>query len=179
MRNQYLIVHVLWLNLHWNKINLFTVNDSKYDILTNTLNFVNFYYLFKVFSEWIIWWLFYCQCFWGKSRVKHSYGINNLKILEISRFNVLMFISVLKPNKSIQMSTERSWRHYKQRWTGWPSSQTFIWEEGESNSLTVSFLEQQQGRGWGRKLCCNLGTLKWVCLHLPVQLSEGKQNLSF
>lgn len=49
---------------------------------------------------------FSLSVFLGKSRIKHSYGINNLKILEISSFDVLMFISVLKPSKSMQMATD-------------------------------------------------------------------------
>lgn len=84
--------------------------------------------------------MFSLSVFWGESRMKHSYEINKLKILEISSFNVLMLISVLKPNKSPQVSTEGSWRHHEQGWAGWHSSQTFIWEEGDTNSLAVCSL---------------------------------------
>lgn len=44
--------------------------------------------------------------FWGKSRLKHPCGINTLKILEISSFNELALISVLRPNKSLQKGHE-------------------------------------------------------------------------
>lgn len=78
------------------------------------------------------------QCF-GESRIKHSYGTNNLKNLEISRVKALMTNSVLKPNKSPQVSTEGSRGYRKQIGAGWPSSPPFSGEEGEANSPNSLF----------------------------------------